>query len=479
MGYIIFAIILVLIHFGWWKLFIKAGRAGWESLIPLYREYIIATKIVGRPAWWILLLLIPIVNLFIFFGLYLDLVKSFGKRRFLEYGGTILLPFVVFPLWGNDASVTYLGQPVTEEFKEKYPYKKSIAREWADAIVFAVVAATLIRGFLIEAYMIPTGSMEKSLLVGDFLFVSKLNYGPRVPMTPIAFPFAHHTMPLTGGKAYWEGLKLNYKRLPGFEEIERNDVVVFNYPMEADAPYNRPIDKRENYIKRAIGIPGDTIRLELAQVYVNGEKGFNPPQGQMDYLVYTDGTGLNPQRLLDLRIESSTFHREPYLLYLTDEAFEEVAGWSNVTRIIPNIRPENTPEPGIFPGNLHERSELHPWNLDNFGPIIVPKKGWTVTLDSLNWPLYERAIRVYEGNEAEERDGQYFINGSLSTQYTFQMDYYWMMGDNRHNSEDARSWGFVPEDHIVGKALFVWLSLDQHGRFLDKVRWNRIFMGIK
>lgn len=475
MGYIIVSILLLIVHYGLWKLFVKAGRPGWEALIPLYREFILATRIVGRPAWWVALLLIPIVNIFIFYGLYLDLVKSFGKRRFWEYAATVLVPFIVLPLWGNDSQVTYLGQPNSVEFKEKYPYKKSMAREWADAIVFAVVAATLIRGFLIEAYMIPTGSMEKSLLVGDFLFVSKVNYGPRVPMTPIAFPFAHHTMPVTGTKAYWEGLKIDYKRLPGFENIERNDVVVFNYPMEADAPFNRPIDKRENYIKRAIGIPGDTIRIEMAQVYVNGQPGFNPAQGQMDYLVYTDGTGLNPQRLRDMRIESSAFHQEPYLLYLTEQAYEEVAGWANVTRIIPNIRPTDYADPSIFP-----QSEAHPWNIDNFGPVIVPSRGWTVTLDSLSFPLYQRAITVYEGHEAEERaDGQYYIDGVPATEYTFEMDYYWMMGDNRHNSEDARTWGFVPEDHIVGKALFVWLSLDEHGTFLDKVRWNRIFKRIR
>ncbi len=473
MGYIVFAIILILIHFGLWKLFVKAGRKGWESLIPIYREYVI-TRITGHPGWWIALLLIPIVNIFIFYGLYLDLVKSFGKRRFWEYAATVLLPFVVLPWWGNDPKVVYLGQSFTAEFKEKYPYKKSVGREWADAIVFAVVAATLIRGFLIEAYMIPTGSMEKSLLVGDFLFVSKLNYGPRVPMTPVAFPFAHHTMPLVGGKAYWEGIKIGYNRLPGFQDIERNDVVVFNYPMEADAPFNRPIDKRENYIKRAVGIPGDTISLRGADLFVNGEAGFQPPHGQMDYYVYTDGTGLNPQRLLDMRIDYSPYAREPYLLFLTEEAYEEVKSWANVTKIVPNIRHQDANEPGVFPSD-----PLYHWNIDNFGPLIIPKKGWTVTLDSLTMPLYERAIRVYEGNELESRDDGIYLNGAKTDSYTFKMDYYWMMGDNRHNSEDARTWGFVPEDHIVGKALFVWLSWDKDGSFLDKIRWNRIFMGIK
>ncbi len=474
MGYIIFAIILVLIHVGLWKLFIKAGRQGWESLIPVYREFVITRYITGHPAWWIALLLIPIVNIFIFFGIYLDLVKSFGKRRFWEYAATILVPFVVLPWWGNDPKVTYLGQSFTPEFKEKYPYKKTVAREWADAIVFAVVAATLIRGFLIEAYMIPTGSMEKSLLVGDFLFVSKLNYGPRVPMTPVAFPFAHHTMPVVGGKAYWEGIKIGYKRLPGFQEIKRNDVVVFNYPMEADAPFNRPIDKRENYIKRAVGIPGDTISLREAQLFVNGQDGFKPPQGQLDYLVYTDGTGLNPQRLLDMRIESSPYAREPYLLFLTEERYNEVKGWANVTKIVPNISHRDQAQPGVFPNN-----KLYQWNIDNFGPLIVPKAGWTVPLDSLTLPLYERAIRVYEGNELESRADGVYLNGDKADSYTFKMNYYWMMGDNRHNSEDARTWGFVPEDHIVGKALFVWLSWDKDGTFFDKIRWNRIFMGIK
>jgi len=474
MGYIVFTILLIFVHIGLWKLFIKAGRKGWESLIPLYREFVIAKHITGHPGWWIALLLIPIVNIFIFFGLYLDLVKSFGKRRFWEYAATILVPFVVLPWWSNDPKVVYLGQSFTPEFKEKYPYKKSVAREWADAIVFAVVAATLIRSFLIEAYMIPTGSMEKSLMVGDFLFVSKLNYGPRVPMTPVAFPFAHHTMPLTGGKAYWEGIQLDYKRLPGFQQIKRNDVVVFNYPMEADPPFNRPIDKRENYIKRAVGIPGDTISLRGAVLYVNGQKGFEPPHGQLDYYVYTDGSGLNPQRLLDMRIDYDSRAREPYRLFLTEEAYQEVKSWANVTKIVPNISHQDAREPGTFPN-----SQLYNWNIDNFGPVIVPQKGWTISLDSLTYPIYERAIRVYEGNELESRSDGFYLNGVKADSYTFTMDYYWMMGDNRHNSQDARTWGFVPEDHIVGKALFVWLSWDQDGTFFSKIRWNRLFMGIK
>ncbi len=471
MNYIICFIILVLIHFGLWKMFIKAGRPGWEALIPFYREYII-TKLTGRQSWWVILLIIPILNIFIGITLYIDFVKSFGKRGFLDHAGTVLLPFVVFPLWGMDTTTSYWGQSATQEFKEKYPFKKNAAREWADAIIFAVVAATLIRGFLIEAYMIPTGSMEKSLLIGDFIFVSKVNYGPRVPMTPIAFPFSHHTLP-TGGKAYWEGIKLDYHRLPGFEKIERNDVVVFNYPMDADPPLSRPVDKRENYIKRCLAIAGDTLSIVNTQVYVNGKKGENPPESQTSYYVKTNGTDLNPQTLLDMRIEGMRQSETEYIFTMTEKQAEAVSAWANVEAIKPNIAPA-----GIYDNQIYPHTEAFPWNVDNFGPIIVPKKGWTIELDSVNVPLYERLISVYEGNTFEKRDDGYYINSEKADSYTFKMDYYWMMGDNRHSSADSRFWGFVPEDHIVGKALFVWLSLDEVGTFFNKVRWNRIFMGI-
>jgi len=458
---------------GLWLLFVKAGRQGWESLVPFYREYVI-TQLTGRPWWWVLLLVVPIINLFIGIGLYIDFVRSFGRRSFLDQVGTILFPFIVFPLWGADKKITYWGASATEEFKTKFPYKKSATREWADAIVFAVVAATLIRTFLIEAYMIPSGSMERSLLTGDFLFVSKINYGPRLPMTPVAFPFAHHTMPVTGTKAYWDGFQMDYRRLPGLQKIKRNDVVVFNYPMEADAPYNRPVDKRENYIKRAIGMPGDTIAIVDAQVYVNGKKGVTPVEGQLMYEVTTDGTDINRDRINDMRIEGGqTNQPNQYIFYLTPSLASTIKGWANVKEIKPIILPKNTPEPtqDIFPQGSD-------WNHDNYGPIIVPHQGWTVQLDEESASFYERAITIYEGNTFEKKDGSYYINGDKADHYTFKMNYYWMMGDNRHNSLDSRFWGFVPEDHIVGKALFVWLSLDDKGSFLDKIRWNRIFMGI-
>ncbi len=351
--------------------------------------------------------------------------------------------------------------------------KKSAAREWTDAIIFAVVAATLIRTLFIEAYTIPTESMERSLLVGDFLFVSKVNYGARTPMTPIAFPFAHHTMPIINTKAYWDGIKLPYYRLPGLSHIKKGDVVVFNYPMEADSPFYRPVDKRENYIKRCQGTPGDTLSIADAQVFVNGKANPNPPEGQINYDVNVSGSGLNPKLIDELHISLSDYNT---LLTMTKASAAALKNYSNVTSVKPHITPKDSVEYGgeVFPNDKHYAK----WNQDNYGPIIVPKKGWTVKLDSLTLPFYKRAITVYEGNKLEVKGADILINGQKTDSYTFKMDYYWMMGDNRHNSYDSRFWGFVPEDHIVGKALFVWMSWDTNGSFFSKIRWNRLFMGI-
>ena len=479
MWYIIFGILTVISLYGLFLLFKKAGKQGWEAIIPFYREYVM-TQLVGRPAWWVALLLVPIVNIFIFYSLYLDLLKAFGKQRFWETAAAVLIPFVVLPMWGNDANVKYRGQPTSEEFKKKYPYKKSVGREWADAIIFATVAASLIRGFLIEAYMIPTGSMERRLLVGDFLFVSKLNYGPRIPNTPIAFPFAHHTMPITGGKAYSEWIKIPYKRLPGFQNIERNDVVVFNYPMEADEPYNRPVDKRENYIKRAVGIPGDVVSMKDGKLTVNGNIQYDTEDLQTSYIVIAEPYGISEDILIKNRYDVDLDNTDPsqgfYVLHITKEEAESVRSWSNVKEVKEVIYNTDNEMYASFPNyNWNERK----WTYDNFGPIKVPSKGLTVKLDKWSLPLYQRIITIYEGNTLEINGNDILINGQKADSYTFQMDYYWMMGDNRHNSYDSRGWGFVPEDHIVGKALFTWLSWDKDGSFLSKIRWNRIFKGIK
>lgn len=366
--------------------------------------------------------------------------------------------------------------------------KKSVTREWVDAIIFAVIAATLIRTFFIEAYVIPTPSMERSLLVGDFLFVSKVNYGARTPMTPIAFPFAHHTMPLIGTKAYWDGIKLPYYRLPGLSEVKKGDVVVFNYPMDADAPLSRPVDKRENFIKRCQGAPGDTLSVVDAQVYVNHKAMPNPPGEQIDYDYSTkSGAGLDQQVWNDL--QAQTYGSDPAHWYMTAGSAATLRKNPDVVAVIPRITKKDSTNSPVYPTNdghpvttpllkLNDKRPDYKWNVDNYGPIIVPKKGWTVKLDSMTFPLYVRCIQVYENNKVEVNGNDILINGKKTNSYTFKMNYFWMMGDNRHNSDDSRFWGFVPEDHIVGKALFVWMSWDDNAPFFSKIRWSRIFRGI-
>jgi len=347
--------------------------------------------------------------------------------------------------------------------------RKSAVREWVDAIIFAVIAATIIRTFFIEAYTIPTPSMEKSLLVGDFLFVSKISYGARIPMTPLSFPFAHHTMPLIGGKSYLEWIKVGYHRLPGLGKIKNNDVVVFNWPAENEG---RPIDKKENYIKRCIGIPGDTIQITDRAVYINSKIADLPPKSQSHYHVKTDGSGFSEAaaKRLDLGDIQIASPEGDFVISMSQKSAEEIKTFGNVKLVEPLIDPKGNFEDYIFPFDKRFR-----WNYDNFGPLWIPKAGATLKLDSLNIALYRKAIGEYEGNKLEEKDGKIFINGKEATDYTFKYDYYFMMGDNRHNSADSRFWGFVPEDHIVGKAVFIWMSWDTDGTFLNKIRWKRLF----
>ncbi|MFM2207773.1 MAG: signal peptidase [Bacteroidota bacterium] len=349
---------------------------------------------------------------------------------------------------------------------------KSVGREWFDAIVFAVIAATIIRTFLIEAYTIPTPSMEKSLLVGDFLFVSKVSYGARVPMTPLSFPLTHNTLPLSNRKSYLEWIKFGYYRLPGLGSVERGDCVVFNWPAE---PLGRPVDKKENYIKRCIGIPGDTLQLKDQAVYINGSLQALPEKSQTSYHVITDGTGFSAQALHRLEVtEVEPITPMEFNLHLTRDAAREMRSFGNIRLLEANHVPAVSYQDFIFPFD-----SKYGWNVDNFGPLYIPKKGATIRLDEKNLPLYRKVINEYEGNELEIRDGKIIINGKPSDTYTFKMDYYFMMGDNRHNSQDSRFWGFVPEDHIVGKAVFIWMSWDSNGSFLNKIRWSRLFNRIR
>jgi signal peptidase I len=356
--------------------------------------------------------------------------------------------------------------------KPKPGQRKSVFREWIDAIIFAVIAATIIRTFFIEAYTIPTGSMEKSLLVGDFLFVSKVSYGARIPMTPLSFPFAHHTMPLIGGKSYLEWIKIGYHRFPGFGQIKHGDCVVFNYPAETEG---RPIDKKENYIKRCIGISGDTIELRDRMVSINGKEIPLPEFSQSSYHVITDGTGFSEQAMQRLGLrDGEPISPYEYNLHLTKKNSEDLTSFGNVKKVDANTVPK-----GLFQDFIFPFDPKYSWNVDNFGPLWIPKKGATLKIDTSNFSLYKKAIGEYEGNKLEEKNGVILINNVPSTEYTFKMNYYFMMGDNRHNSADSRFWGFVPEDHIVGKAVFIWMSWDTNGEFLNKIRWGRLFHSIK
>lgn len=378
--------------------------------------------------------------------------------------------------------------------------------EWIDAIIFAVIAATFIRMFFIEAYTIPTSSMEKSMLIGDYLFVSKTAYGPKTPNTPLSFPFVHNTMPLsTTRKSYVEWIKRPYKRLSGLGKIKNDDVVVFHFPegdtvalrMQNQSYYQlirsygrnrvwseernfgkviaRPVDKRENYIKRCVGIPGDVLQMKEGVLYVNGNQQKNFDGLQHNFLVKTNSS-INPKALDRLGIsqdDRQNYSSMQYIFPLTDQMESELKSFPNVTEIEKLTDSPDRWDPNIFPSDSR-----FPWNVDNFGPITIPAKGSTIALNADILPLYDRIIRIYEGNSLEVKNGQIILNGTPATSYTFQMDYYWMMGDNRHNSADSRYWGFVPEDHVVGKAIFIWLSLDKDKKIPANIRFNRLFRSI-
>ena len=431
----------------------------------------------------------------------------------------------------------YISKKVRWAFWEKKGVKKqSKTVEWINALIFAIIAATIIRLFFIEAFTIPTSSMEKSLLVGDYLFVSKLSYGPKMPNTPLSVPLTHNTMPLTSStKSYVEWIKWPYHRLAGLGEVKNNDVVVFNFPegdtvcmnQQARSYYQmvrdygrkavendllpdisgrahqgyfgkietRPVDKKENYVKRCVAIAGDTLQVIDGQVFINGKPQEKIGDRQYKYLIVTNGTPINPKVFEDFGISNedvaSCRMYDPAVLEFMHEADGVNAGnimvlplveknvekmksltcVKSVTRI---IKPKNYRESYIFP-----HDDRYRWNEDNFGPLYVPKKGATIKLTLDNLPLYRRIIEVYEDNRLHVKDNGIYINNEKTETYTFKMDYYFMMGDSRHNSADSRFWGFVPEDHVVGKALFIWFSTDKDKSFFSSIRWSRIFNGIE
>jgi len=497
MGWIIFILCVIGFHIGLYGMFKKAGIEPWKALIPYYNMWQMVVKMPLKK-YWFFLQFIPIVGQFITIWIFIKFVEHFGRFSLLHHAATVFLPFIYFPYLGFSKNERYAGNSVVKN------YKKSSAREWIDAAVFAVVAATIIRTFIFEAYVIPTGSMEKTLLVNDFLFVSKLSYGPRLPNTPLAIPFVHHTAPIINTKSYVEWIELPYKRLWS-SPVERNDVVVFNYPvgdtvigayqsnmnyydalrdeykgdrqaiLERDDIIVRPVDKRENFIKRCVGIPGDTLQLKDAILYINGQPAYVPPHSSTFYSVQTKkGQILDEETLQnDFNVETNPDRQQfgiigdgAYMIDLSADEAERMRKLPYVESVVKDVKRYT---PSVFPND----TARYKWSEDFYGPVWIPKKDVTITLTSENIPFYRRIISVYEHNTLEEKDGKFMINGKETNQYTFKMNYYWMMGDNRHNSQDSRFWGYVPEDHVVGKASLIWFSWN------GGPRWSRIFSRIK
>lgn len=521
-------------HFGLFLLFKKMGIPGWKALVPFLGTYT-AVKQIRKSIWWVIVYYIPFLGFIVWVGIIVEILKQFKIISFWEHAlGVVATPIYLAHV-GLNSKYEHAGYDFVKQ------YKKSWKREWADAIVFAVIAATMIRAIYIEAFTIPTSSMEKSLLVGDFLFVSKVNYGSRIPNTPIFFPFAHHTMWGTKNvKSYSELIQLPYARLPKFQNVKRNEAVVFNFPAgdtvaverqsrtyyallreyesifkekgrdyflngmpkkyqanfikqylapegmemsdarkvvsEGHEVTARPVDKRENYIKRCVALPGDEIQIIDGTLMVNGKKAYQAEGLQTSYLVETNGSPIRREWLIDNEITDFQSYGNLYIMHLTKEAYDKVSKLTQITKI-----EKMNKESGYYKNQKNSSHPIFPntdsseWTEDNFGPLKIPYAGEILQLTTDNLPLYERLIDIYEGNDLEVIGEKIIINGEETTSYTVKMDYYWMMGDNRHNSQDSRFWGFVPEDHIVGKAVFIWMSLDPNRSGLDKIRWNRLF----
>jgi len=471
----IFFLVVQIIHgLGTWKLYEKAGRKSWEAFIPVYNS-IILMKIINRPTWWTILLFIPVINLLMFPVVWIETLRSFGKNTTADtWLGIFTLGFYIYYV-NYTQDVKYIA--------DRSLVAKTKTGDTVSSLIFAIVVATLVHTYVMQPFTIPTSSLEKSLLIGDFLFVSKFHYGARTPMTPIAAPMVHDTLPILKTKSYLSFPQLPYFRFPGFEKIEKNDIVVFNWPVDTVYKFFdtsgrsvvKPTVKESNYVKRCQGTPGDNLQIKDGVVFINGKQLVLPERAkpQYSYSVSFDmNTPIDFEYILkDIgATDAAGFKTEArdtlFISALTEAGanrLKNVPGIKSVTRNI-----SKTPEAQVFP-------QTNLWNKDNYGPIYIPEAGKTVPLTLASLPLYKRIISVYEKHALKVVGSDIYVDDKKVTSYTFEQNYYWMMGDNRHNSEDSRYWGYVPEDHIVGKPTFIWMSWDTHGKGLNKIRWERLF----
>jgi len=526
----IFFLAVQLIHFGGsWKLYQKAGRKSWEALIPVYNA-VVLMQIIRRPKWWVILLFVPVINLMIFPVVWVETLRSFGKNSSLDTA----LGILTFGLYTY--TINYSNQVQYQADRSLVP--RTWFGEWISALIFAITAATLVHNYFIQPYIIPTGSLEKTLLIGDFLFVSKFHYGARAPMTAVAFPMVHDTLPIVKTKSYLNFPQLPYFRLPGFQKVERNEIVVFSWPADTVRQFfvkekgvRKPIDKKSNYVKRCVGIPGDTLSIVDGFVHINGERSILPERAKTQYVhtayrakgisgrklasekfkdfsrkyridnisnesyqailpyiygiysnerdnfvVISPAAGIPDEVAREQRLKMSEILEPQKELLLTLAEADRLNTVMGLDSVIRQVNRSKTPNTSFFPNHLP-----YDWNEDNFGPIVLPRAGTSVDLSLQNLPLYKKIIREYEKNLLTVKDGAIFINGKETTQYRFQQDYYWMMGDNRHRSEDSRYWGFVPEDHIVGKPVLIWFSIEgiNDGIRNWRIRWDRVMTTVK
>lgn len=599
-GYLI--IVLTPVIGRWDKLFERIGQPGWAAFIPFY-NYFVALRGCKQPWYWVIFLLMPGIQFIMWASINVTMIRKFDEFGIKETILGILFPYPVFwkiakneeqypptapTNWNIEKQVNrrspsdhvalFFALPIVGHLiyfpfslisRDRKKGKKSVVKEWGDAILFALIAASAIRTYVFEPYTIPTGSMEKTLLVGDYLFVEKITYGPRVPMTPFSFPVVHNTIPWLNIKSYLDIQEVPYTRLPGFRFVERNDVTVFNFPAGDTAlgdfrmPYGlvghtyeqilrdeaylisdqesksfdyfeahleeyktkarqnfeegvvrsrimdeadfkrgytavsgvleRPVDKRENYIKRCVAIAGDEIKIVDKELYVNGKLAFKAPEMQYNYYLedtysFTDSDYEYFKKsfgVLRDEIHNRFYDKQEEVVFPLNEE-----NYRKAKTIFGDALKKDTREKGDYEtlfrqGKVNQYLNIFPnnpqynWTEDNFGPLRIPAAGDVVELNHQSLPIYRRIITAYEGHTLKETAEGIFIDGKQVETYTIEMDYYWLMGDNRNNSADSRFWGFVPEDHIVGKAAFIWLSSGPEGLFNGGARWDRVFSGIE